>query len=128
MSNENEELIVIKPIMKLPLSEKKIINHQVKATVNNDLNLNQQDTSIGSHMNSLDFSRLIIQLQSVYEFAKDREMADTTSLLLNFEQALGRKTNLNHETLSVELFEGLIQHILGFMKDSQATLEQQSHK
>ena len=110
--------------MKLPLSEKKIIKHQVKATVNNDLNLNLQDNSISSHMNSLDFSRLIIQLQSVYEFAKDREMADTTSLLLNFEQALGRKTSLNHETLSVELFEGLIQHILGFMKDSQATLEQ----
>ena len=68
-------------------------------------------------MNSLDFSRLVIQLQSVLEFSRDLDAADPFSLLRNFEQALGRTTNLNCSIFTVHLFQELFEHLLLHCKD-----------
>ena len=71
---------------------------------NTDINQHLSDASLSANLNSLDFSRLRIQLQSVFEFAKESDAADSFSLLRNFEQALGKTTNLNYAMFSVPLF------------------------
>ena len=62
------------------------------------------DTSLVQNLNTLDFSRLVIQLQSVLEFSREVDTADCFSLVRNFEQALGKNTNLNHNMFTVPLF------------------------
>ena len=52
---------------------------------NNDINQHLSDASLNANLNSLDFSRLVIQLQSVLEFSRDGDAADSCSLLRNFE-------------------------------------------
>ena len=96
-----------------------------KDIANSDINQHLSDAGLSSNLNSLDFSRLVIQLQSVLEFAKDRDAADPASLLRNFEQALCRKTNLNPAKLTVEFFQALIEHILAHLGDYRATLQYQ---
>ena len=96
-----------------------------KDAANSDINQHLSDAGLSSNLNSLDFSRLVIQLQSVLEFAKDRDAADTASLLRNFEQALCRKTNLDPAKFTVDLFQALIEHILAHLGDYQATLQYQ---
>lgn len=70
---------------------------------NSDLQQHISEATI----NSLDFSRLVIQLQSVLDFSKEVDTADTLSLLRNFEQALGKNSNLNHSMFTVQLFQDL---------------------
>ena len=85
------------------------------------------DASLSANLNSLDFSRLVLQLQSVLEFSRDADAADSFSLLRNFEQALGKTSNLNHAMFSVELFQDLFDHLLMHCKDNQVSLQNQSH-
>lgn len=63
----------------------------------------------------------------MHEFSKETDTADTFSLLRNFEQALGKQSNLNHSKFTVQLFQELFEHLLIHCKDHQAELQNQSH-
>lgn len=89
---------------------------------NTDINQHLSDASLNANLNSLDFSRLRIQLQSVLEFAKEGDAADPFSLLRNFEQALGKSTNLNYAMFSVPLFQDMVEHLLTHCKEHGAEL------
>lgn len=81
------------------------------------------DASLNANLNSIDFSRLVIQIQSVLEFSRDLETADPFSLLRNFEQALGKTSNLNPAAFSCELFQELFEHLLMHCKEHQGDLQ-----
>jgi len=90
---------------------------------NSDINQHLSDASLNANLNSLDFSRLVIQLQGVFEFSKEEETADTFSLVRNFEQAIGKSSNLNHTVFTVSLFQELFQHLLLHCKEHQAEMQ-----
>jgi len=52
---------------------------------NNDINQHLSDASLNAEMNSIEFSRLVINLTSALEFSKEVDAADTRSLLIKFE-------------------------------------------
>ena len=73
-------------------------------SANNGLEKHLSDASLNANLNSIDFSRLVIQIQSILEFSRDRETADPFSILRSFEQALGKTSNLNHSVFTCQLF------------------------
>ena len=96
-------------------------------TVNQDLEQHQSDASLNANLNCVDFSRLVIQIQSVLEFSREPDTADAFSLLRNFEQALGKTSNLNHSVFTCELFQEMFGHLLMHCKEHQGDLQAQSH-
>ena len=47
----------------------------------------------------------------------------TFTLLRNFEQCLGKSSNLNHTMFTVKLFQDMFEHLLIHCKDSQLELQ-----